>query len=326
RILLRIWRRYRDTALFVKMTVGFVLGLIVAFVFGEQAQVLSPLGDILLNLLQLIVIPIIMVTLIDAVNSTRPGNLVRVAFKTFAFYILTTIAAVVISLALALLINPGTGLHRPEKSAETPDAPSFVDQLVGIFPDNLFKALPDGNILPPISVSLVLAVSLAVGLPINPRTRLHRPEKSAETPDAPSFVDQLVSIFPDTLFKALADGNSLALIFVSMVIGLTLAGMRRSTEETISGFEKLVYDLVLAAKEMTFRILAGILQYAPFGVLALVASDIGSQGLDALTALGKLTGVVYAGLAAQILIIYIPLLLINRIPVGGFFRVAGAPM
>ena len=264
RILLRIWRRYRDTALFVKMTVGFVLGLIVAFVFGEQAQVLSPLGDILLNLLQLIVIPIIMVTLIDAVNSTRPGNLVRVAFKTFAFYILTTIAAVVISLALALLINPGTGLHRPEKSAETPDAPSFVDQLVSIFPDNIFKALADGNIL--------------------------------------------------------------ALIFVSMVIGLTLAGMRRSTEETISGFGKLVYDLVLAAKEMTFRILAGILQYAPFGVLALVASDIGSQGLDALAALGKLTGVVYAGLAAQILLIYIPLLLINRIPVGGFFRVAGAPM
>ena len=264
RILLRIWRRYRDTALFVKMTVGFVLGLIVAFVFGEQAQVLSPLGDILLNLLQLIVIPIIMVTLIDAVNSTRPGNLVRVAFKTFAFYILTTIAAVVISLALALLINPGTGLHRPEKSAETPDAPSFVDQLVSIFPDNIFKALADGNIL--------------------------------------------------------------ALIFVSMVIGLTLAGMRRSTEDTISGFGKLVYDLVLAAKEMTFRILAGILQYAPFGVLALVASDIGSQGLDALTALGKLTGVVYAGLAAQILLIYIPLLLINRIPVGGFFRVAGAPM
>lgn len=264
RILLRIWCRYRDTALFVKMTVGFVLGLIVAFVFGEQAQVLSPLGDILLNLLQLIVIPIIMVTLIDAVNNTRPGNLVRVAFKTFAFYILTTIAAVIISLALALLINPGTGLHRPEKSTETPEAPSFVDQLVSIFPDNIFKALADGNIL--------------------------------------------------------------ALIFVSMVIGLTLAGMRRSTEDTISGFGKLVYDLVLAAKEMTFRILAGILQYAPFGVLALVASDIGSQGLDALAALGKLTGVVYAGLAAQILLIYIPLLLISRIPVGGFFRVAGAPM
>src|SRR5699024_11012405 len=123
-----------------------------------------------------------------------------------------------------------------------------------------------------------------------------------------------------------ADGNILALIFVSMVIGLTLAGMRRSSDETISGFGKLVYDLVLAAKEMTFRILAGILQYAPFGVLALVAGGSGSQGLGDLTALGQLTDVVYAGLAAQTLLIYIPLLLINRIPVGGFYRVAGAPM
>src|SRR5699024_4644258 len=204
------------------------------------------------------------VTLMDAVNSTRPGNLVRVAFKTFAFYILTTIAAVVISLSLALLVKPVTGLQRPEKGAETPEAPSFVDQLVGIFPENIFKALVDGNIL--------------------------------------------------------------ALIFVAMIVGLTMAGMRRSSDSTISGFGKLVYDLVLAAKEMTFRILGGILQFAPFGIASLVASDIGSQGIDALAALGKLTGVVYAGLAAQILLIYIPLLLISRIPVGGFFRVAGAPM
>src|SRR5699024_9310514 len=152
------WGRYRDTALCVKMTVGFVLGLIVVFVFGAQAQVLSPLGHIRLNLLQLIVVPIIMATLIQPADRTRPRHRVRVAFKTFAFYILTTIAAVVISLALALLINPGTGLHRPEKRAETPDAPSFVDQLVSIFPDNLFKALADGNILALIFVSMVIGL------------------------------------------------------------------------------------------------------------------------------------------------------------------------
>lgn len=264
RILVHIWHRYRDTKLLVKMTVGFVLGLVVALVFGQQAQVLSPIGDILLNLLQLVVIPIIMLTLIDAVNTTQSGSLVRVAFKTFAFYLLTTVAAVIISLALALLINPGTGLNRPENSAKTPEPPSFTDQLVGIFPENFFQALADGKIL--------------------------------------------------------------ALIFVSMIIGLTLAGMRRSSDATISDFGALLHRFVLAAKEMTFRVLAGILQYAPFGVFALVASDIGSQGFDALAALGKLTGAVYAGLAAQILLVYIPLLLINRVPIGGFFRIAGEPM
>lgn len=264
RIPVRIWRRYRDTALFVKMAVGFVLGLVVALVFGQQAQVLSPLGDILLNLLQLVVIPFIMVTLIDAVNNTQAGRLARIAAKTFAFYVVTTMAAVVISLALARLINPGTGLQRPENSAEAPEPPSFVDQLVRIFPDNVFKALTDGNIL--------------------------------------------------------------ALIFVSMIAGITLRGMRRSSDSSISGFGALLYKLNLAAKEMTFRIFGGILQYAPFGVFALVATDISGQGFDALAALGKLTGVVYAGLAAQILLIYIPLLLIYRVPIGGFFRVAREPM
>lgn len=264
RILVRIWRRYRDTRLLVKMTVGFVLGLIVALVFGQQAQVLSPLGDILLNLLQLVVIPIIMLTLIDAVNTAQTGSLVRVAFKTFAFYLLTTIAAVVISLSLALLINPGTGLTSPEKGADTPDPPSFIDQLVGIFPENIFQALSEGHIL--------------------------------------------------------------ALIFVSLVGGLTLARMRRSADSTISGYGTLLYKFVLAAKEVTFRILGGILQYAPIGVFALVAGDIGGQGLDALTALGKLTGVVYAGLAVQILLVYIPLLLIFRVPISRFFRTAGEPM
>lgn len=263
-ILKRIWHRYRDTSLFVKMTIGFVLGLIVALLFGQQAQVLSPIGDILLNLLQLVVIPIIMLTLIDAVNSTQSGRLVRVASKTFVFYLVTTIAAVVISLALALLVNPGTGLQSPESGGETPDPPSFIDQLVGIFPENIFQALADGNIL--------------------------------------------------------------ALIFVSMVVGLTLVGMRRSSDSTISGFGTLLYKIVLGGKEMTFRILGGILQYAPVGVFALVASDIGSQGFDALAALGKLTGVIYAGLAAQILLIYIPLLLIYRVPIGGFFRTAREPM
>lgn len=264
RILTGAWRRYRDTSLIVKMTAGFVLGLVVALLFGQQAEVLSPIGDILLRLLQLVVIPIIMLTLIDAVNNTQSGSLARIGAKALIYYILTTIAAVVISLALALLVNPGNGLENPDTSAKTPEPPSFVDQLLGIVPENLFQALADGKIL--------------------------------------------------------------ALIFVSMIVGLTVAAMRRSSDPTISDYGATLYKLVLAAKEMTFRILGGILQYAPFGVFALVATKIGGQGFEALGALGKLTGVVYAGLAVQILLIYVPLLLLYRVPIGTFFRNAREPM
>lgn len=263
-LIANIWRTYRDTSLIAKMTAGFVLGLLVALIFGQQAQALSPLGDILLNLLQMIVIPIIMLTLIEAITNTQAGSLARIGAKAVVYYILTTVAAIVISLVLALLVNPGSGLQRPEATTETPDPPTLTEQILGIFPENIFQALVDGNIL--------------------------------------------------------------ALIFVSMIVGVTLAGMRRSSDQKISEFGAALHTVVMAAKELTFRILGGILQYAPIGILALVAARIGSQGFDALTALGKLTGVVYASIALQILLIYIPLLLLARVPLGAFFRRAREPM
>jgi Na+/H+-dicarboxylate symporter len=100
-----VWRYYRDKSLILKMTSGFVLGLIVAAIFGEKAEVLMPLGDIFLRLLQMIIVPIAMLTLIDAVGNTESSQIARIVPKAFGFYILTTIAAVVIGLVLTILLR-----------------------------------------------------------------------------------------------------------------------------------------------------------------------------------------------------------------------------
>ncbi|WP_081416867.1 dicarboxylate/amino acid:cation symporter [Arthrobacter castelli] len=258
RVLSASWRYYRDASLIIKMSLGFVLGLIVALTFGDDASVLAPAGELLLRLLQMIVVPIIMVTLIDAVSTTRSGSVARIASKAFVYYIITTVGAVAISLAIALPVAPGSGLDLPNADTEAPEAPSFVEQLLGIVPENAFAALAEGKIL--------------------------------------------------------------ALIFVALIIGLTMAKMSRSEDEDIADLGTTLRKIVLAAKELTFRILGAILQYAPIGVFALVANKIGSQGGEALLALGKLTIVVYAALAVQILVVYIPLLLIYRVRILRFFR------
>lgn len=253
-----IWRYYRDTSLIVKMTVAFVLGLTAAIIFGQSAEVVSPAGDLFLRLLQMIVIPIIVITLIDALSSPTSGKIARIATKSVVYYLLTTAGAVVISLAIAVPVRPGDGLDLPDKAAKTPDAPSLIDQLLGIVPENGFQALAQGKILP--------------------------------------------------------------LIFLALIIGATLGRMCGSEDQRTSELGAKLRDLILAAKELIFRVLGGILQYAPVGVFALVATQIGGQGGDALLALGKLTAVVYAALAVQILLIYIPLLLFSRVGIGQFFR------
>src|SRR5699024_9331569 len=182
----------------------------------------------------------------------------RIAGKTFVYYIATTTVAVLIGLALALLVSPGAGLERPGSDVSAPEAPAFMDQLLAIFPSNIFQALVDNQIL--------------------------------------------------------------ALIFVALIVGIALAGMCRSQDAAIAEQGASLGKLVQAAKEVTFRILDGVLQYAPLGVFALVASQLGNQGGQALLALGKLTGVLYAGIALQILLVYIPLLLLFRVAIVRFFR------
>lgn len=75
-----------------------------------------------------------------------------------------------------------------------------------------------------------------------------------------------------------------------------------------------------AGSEVTFRILNGILQYAPIGVLGITASTIGSQGLHILQSLAKYVGASYLGVAIHMFISLSILLLLFKIPVLKFFR------
>ncbi|MCM3089296.1 dicarboxylate/amino acid:cation symporter [Bhargavaea ginsengi] len=253
-----VWRFYRDQSFMLKMSVGFLLGIVVGLIFGESAGVLSPLGKLLLRLLNLIVIPLIVFTLIAAVEQLNPAKLGRIGGKVFIFYFITTGIAIVFGILLALLIRPGVGLTLPDAQVDVPERPSVVDTALGIVPNNLFSALANADIL--------------------------------------------------------------ALIFVSVVVGLSISSMIHSDEERISKMGHFLSDLTASLSEVTFRVLNGILQYAPIGIFAIAASAIGSQGLQTLVSLGKLTVVIYGGIALQFVLVYFIIMKLFGVKIGEFFR------
>src|SRR5690625_5937723 len=65
---MRIWKKYRDSSFVLKMSIAFLLGLFVALIFREHAELLNPLGVLLIRLLSLIAIPVIFLTVVLAVN------------------------------------------------------------------------------------------------------------------------------------------------------------------------------------------------------------------------------------------------------------------
>ncbi len=95
---MKLLKAYTDTSLIVKITIGLILGIIVGLVFGEQTSVLAPLGDLLMRLLQFIIIPLILFTLVVGVNQTKVGDLGRMGGKVFAYYVVTSALAMTVGL------------------------------------------------------------------------------------------------------------------------------------------------------------------------------------------------------------------------------------
>lgn len=241
----------------LKMTVGFILGVIAGLIFGPPIAFVEPLGTLFLKLLKLIVVPIILLTLISAVNVIKPGKLGRVGIKIFIYYVLTTAVATLISLVVAILFSPGTGLSLPDEKVSVPEQPAFVEVFLNMIPANIFEAFANTNVL--------------------------------------------------------------AVVFVALVFGLIISYMRDSKDDETSERGTLIYHFVKALEDATFRFLNGVLQYAPIGVFALIATTVGEQDFASLISLGTLTGTVYISVIIQIMI-YSLLLFIFGIRPFAFFK------
>ncbi|WP_211315973.1 dicarboxylate/amino acid:cation symporter [Oceanobacillus chungangensis] len=253
-----LWKWYRDKSFILKITVGFLLGIIAGLALGPSAQFVSPLGDLFLRLLQMIIVPLILFTLIGAVNSSNPKQFGRVGVKIFIYYMLTTAIAMLVGIIVGGWFNPGVGLELTGEHIDVPEAPSFIDTMLAIVPTNIFQSLVNGDIL--------------------------------------------------------------SIVFVALITGFVIVSMRHSEEKRINNFGTLLYDFSQAGSEVTFRILNGILQYAPIGIFAIAASKIGEQGYGVLYSLAGYVGASYVGVIIQFIFVYLMFLLLLRVQIKRFFK------
>lgn len=129
-----------------------------------------------------------------------------------------------------------------------------------------------------------------------------------------SLSEYLLSIIPQNPVKAMADGDVLALIFFSILIGV---GILLTGEKG-----KPVGDFFESASEVVMKVTLLIMELAPYGVLALMAWVMGVNGLGILASMGKLAVALYLACALQIIFIYGGLIVgvILKLPIKRFFQ------
>ncbi|MCM2129510.1 dicarboxylate/amino acid:cation symporter [Larsenimonas rhizosphaerae] len=155
---------YQRIPLWVRILAGLALGALTGALFGEQASVLKPLGDIFISAIKMLIVPLVFSTLVVGITAMRdPKKMGRIGSKTIALYLLTTAFAIAIGLLAAWLFQPGTGLSLSfDTPVDAKEAPSLVDILVGLVPQNPIDALASGNILQIIVFAIGLGISLTL--------------------------------------------------------------------------------------------------------------------------------------------------------------------
>lgn len=156
------WNRYRSVPIVYRIAVAFALGTAVGAIVGERAGVLNPLGDLFLRLLEMLIIPLIVFTLLGGMRKLTPSKLGKVGGLTVALYAATTAVAAVIGLAVANLFNPGTAVEFTGGEAQEAQPPSVSEVVLGIVPENPLAAMVEGNILATIFVVIVFGLALTM--------------------------------------------------------------------------------------------------------------------------------------------------------------------
>ena len=90
------WKNYRGTLI---LMTAIIIGAIVGVVFGEKAAVLSPLGDIFLNLMFIIIVPLIFLTITSSIAKMKePKRLGKIVVTTMIVFVITSLVAVFVGI------------------------------------------------------------------------------------------------------------------------------------------------------------------------------------------------------------------------------------
>ena len=112
----------KNLALHWKIIIGLVLGIIWAIsssYLGWSEFTLNwidPWGKIFINLLKMIAVPIVLFSLIKGVSELADiSKLGKLGFKTLGIYVVTTVIAVSLGLAIVNIVKPGDSLSEKQK-------------------------------------------------------------------------------------------------------------------------------------------------------------------------------------------------------------------
>lgn len=160
--------RYFKFKLWHKVALGLVFGIIYGMINGANSVYIKPVGDLFLNAINMIIVPLIFFSLISGITSVSdPASIGRIGLKSCITYLVTTTFAIFTGLLLTAILKPGIGssLDFSSLSASSVNTSmvkdfSFVKMLTGVIPSNAIRSMAEGNMLQVVFFSIFTGITV----------------------------------------------------------------------------------------------------------------------------------------------------------------------
>ncbi len=158
-------KRWFEIVLWKRILGALILGGIVGYFIGDQAESIKWIGDIFVRLIRMLIVPLVFVTLVSGVTAIQePKRLGTIGGRAIVLYLGTTAAAIVVGLIMAIILQPGVGIDLAGATPNPVGEPiPLSERLVAIIPENPFAAFADGNILAIIFFAVMTGVGITLG-------------------------------------------------------------------------------------------------------------------------------------------------------------------
>ena len=264
----KIIKNYKGTLILLGMV---IIGVICGLVFKEKAQVVKPLGDLFLNLLLVIIVPLIFFTITSSISKmNEKKRLSKILTSTIIIFLITSVIAVLfgfLTTSFTNLVNPNDTNAIKEVFDNTVEKDielNILERTVNVLSTDSFVSLLSAN-----NLIALIVMSVLFGLAINKAGAKGRK------------VAELFDSFSEVMYKLV----EIIMYYAPIGLGCYFASLVGTLGSTIAiGFLKtfVIYTLVCLVFMALFYTLYAFIAAGKKGVKAFWKNIIPS----ALTSLG----------------------------------------
>jgi aerobic C4-dicarboxylate transport protein len=157
--------------LYVQVLIGIIAGVLVGHFYPDIGSQLKPLGDLFIKLIRMLLAPIIFASVVVGIarmNDLHEAG--RVGVKAVLYFEVASTIALAVGLVIVNLIRPGSGMNIDPAQIDSSTVATYthaaqehglLEFFMSIVPNSIVGAFANGEILPIIFFSVLLAISLA---------------------------------------------------------------------------------------------------------------------------------------------------------------------